>query len=346
MTRRRLAVLVACLLLLAGCENGSDNGAAPTTTALEEAPAEEAAQPAGDFAEIPRIVDELEASVVAVLTERGEGSGVVWNDEGVVVTNSHVVAGASDVRLAFADGKRVPAEIVATDPLTDLAVLRSDRISAPAAEFAEELPDVGELAIAIGNPLGFENTVTAGIVSGLHRSIPGTAQQSAALVDLIQTDAAISPGNSGGALVDGDGLVIGINVAFIPPEARAVSIGFAIPSPTVVDVVTQLLETGTVQHAFFGIQPAPLTPQIARQFDLPVDRGVVVLAVVAGGPAEQGGIQAGDVIVSIDGEPVDTVEEFLGALRRRSPGDRVTVEVVRDGEPLTTEVTLSDRPEN
>ena len=195
--------------------------------------------------------------------------------------------------------------------------------------------------MAIGNPLGFENTVTAGIVSGVNRSLPGGGN---ALVDLIQTDAAISPGNSGGALVGADGRVMGINVAYIPPQARAVAIGFAIPAGTVIDVVRELLENGEVEHAFLGVRPAELTPQIAEQFDVQVERGVIVLSVVEGSAAEESGLQAGDVITALDGEPVEDVGDFLSALRQRSPGDTIELRIVRDGEEQTLTAELRDRP--
>jgi serine protease DegQ len=206
----RPAVLVAALALIAGaCSLGAD-GAGPEATG---------AGGAGDdglFARIPGIVQDLRPSVVAVLTDRGEGSGVVWSADGVIVTNHHVIAQAERIQVAFADGRRSAARVQASDPATDLAVLRSDRRGLPAASFADRLPAPGELAIAIGNPLGFANSVTVGVVSGLHRGIPGSAAQTRALVDLLQTDAAISPGNSGGALVGPDAKVIGINEAYIP----------------------------------------------------------------------------------------------------------------------------------
>ncbi|MDQ3946445.1 MAG: trypsin-like peptidase domain-containing protein [Actinomycetota bacterium] len=238
---KRLVLLVTLLLSLVGCRGRDGEAGAGSDTARTtiSKPAEATTEETGVepveavFARIPGIVRDVEPSVVAVLTNVGEGSGVVWRPEGLVLTNHHVVDGARSVELAFADGKRASAQVVATDPLTDLALLRADRQGLPAAAFADDLPVVGELAVAIGNPLGFENTVTAGIISGLHRSIPGSAPRTQALIDLVQTDAAISPGNSGGALVDGDGKVVGINVAYIPPQARAVSIGFAIPAPTI-----------------------------------------------------------------------------------------------------------------
>jgi S1-C subfamily serine protease len=222
--------------------------------------------------------------------------------------------------------------VLASDPLSDLAVVRTERTGLPAAEFNPQLPPIGSLALALGNPLGFENSATAGIVSGAHRAVPGAAQQAPALVDLIQTDAAISPGNSGGALVGADGRLIGINVAYIPPQAGSVSIGFAIPSSTVVDVVAQLLEDGTAEHAWLGIQPVALTPQIAAQYGLPVETGALVADVVPGSPAADAGLEPGDVIVAIDEDPVATVEDLLGALRRREVGAEVVVHVARDGD--------------
>jgi S1-C subfamily serine protease len=248
------------------------------------------------------------------------------------------------VTIAFADGVRANGSVVATDTLSDLAVVRADRTNLPAADFASDLPPVGSLAIAIGNPLGFENSVTQGIVSGTGRAIPGAAQQAPALVDLLQTDAAISPGNSGGALVGGDGKVIGINVAYIPPSASAVSIGFAIPSPTVIDVVKQLISTGRAQHAYLGIQPAELTPQIAQQFALKVDAGVLVVDTPANTPAGKAGVRPGDVITSIDGKEVTTVEQLLSTLRQHKPGDQVALHIVRGTSEQDVKVTLGDFP--
>ena len=155
-------------------------------------------------------------------------------------------------------------------------MLKVDKTGLPAATFEQNLPQVGQLAVAIGSPLGFENTVTVGIVSGLQRTIPGSAQESQALVDLIQTDAAISPGNSGGALVDADSKVIGMNVAYIPPAASAVSIGFAIPAQTVTNVADDLIAGKAVQHAFLGIRYGTLTPEIAQQYSISADHGLIV----------------------------------------------------------------------
>ena len=349
-TRRRAPLLLAaalvCTALLAACTDSNPlSEDLPTTTSTQESASGSGGAGGSPFDRIPDIVDEVQPSVVAVQSGGGEGSGVVWDEDGTIVTNHHVVAGGRDFTIVFADGQRSDAEVIASDPLTDLAVLRTERRDLPPAEFADDLPQVGELAIAIGNPLGFENTVTAGIVSGLHRSIPGSAASSQSLIDLVQTDAAISPGNSGGALVDGQGQVMGINVAYIPPSARAVSIGFAIPSATVTDVVEQLLDDGTVSHAFFGIQPTALTPQIAARLGAEVDAGVVVLGVVDGGPAAAAGIEEGDILTALDGEEIRSVEEFLAALRGTEPGEEVTVTLVRGGDQQEVTVTLTDRPE-
>jgi serine protease DegQ len=335
----RLALAAVALAGLAACESGEP-------AVVTRPPTTDTAPPkglTGVLGSIPEIVRRVEPSVVAVLTDAGEGSGVVCDRAGKVVTNRHVVAGATRIELAFADGKRSGARVLASDAVTDLAVLDADRKSLPVVPFGDALPIVGELAVAIGNPLGFENTVTAGIVSGLQRSIPGSATQSQALVDLIQTDAAISPGNSGGALVSASGEVIGINVACIPPQARAVSIGFAIPAPTVREVVTELLRDGKATHAFFGVQPAPLTPEIRRRLDVEPDAGVVVLEVVAGGPAAKAGIIPGDVIVGIGDTSVDGVEALLGALRRGEPGHELEVKVVCADEERTISVRLGER---
>jgi S1-C subfamily serine protease len=209
----------------------------------------------------------------------------------------------------------------------------------------DRLPVVGELAIAVGNPLGFENTVTAGIISGLQRAIPGSGASTQSLVDLIQTDAAISPGNSGGALLNGAGEVVGINVAYIPPQARAVSIGFAIPSPTVIDVVTQLLDDGEATHAYLGFQPARVTPQIAQQLGLERQDGVLVLDVTPGGPVDRAGVQPGDVIVRIAGSEVPTLEALFAELRSLEPGQQVDLTVARDGQEQVLEVEVEDRPD-
>jgi serine protease DegQ len=349
MSLRRLpSILLPAVMLLAvtACtdDSPSPTGAVGSPQATDFASPAPEARGAPPLTSLADIVDEVQPSVVSIIRERGEGSGVIWSADGLVVTNEHVVRGTSRVEVAFADGQRVEAEVLASDPRTDLAVVRAERTGLPAATFVEGLPEVGDLAMAMGNPIGFENSVTAGIISGLHRSIPGAARQAPALVDLIQTDAAISPGNSGGALVNAEGAVVGINVAYLPPSGGAVSIGFAIPAETVRNVVEQLLEDGTAEHAYLGVQPATVTPQIARQFDLAVERGVVVLAVGAGTPAADARLEPGDVLVSLDGEPLETAEELLAVLRNYVPGDEVVLGVIRGGEETEVPVQLGELP--
>jgi serine protease DegQ len=340
-----MALAATLSLVLVGCGGGGSSGITGRQASASSATTQ-ALPPAGGpgTADIPGIVDRVAPSVVTVLTKSGLGSGVVWSSDGIVVTDNHVVTGAASLDVAFADGRHAAAKVQAADPITDLAVLKVDRTGLPPATFQKGLPRVGELAIALGSPLGFENTVTAGIVSGLQRSIPGSAAQTQSLVDLIQTDAAISPGNSGGALVNERGEVIGINEAYLPPSTGAVSIGFAIPAPTVSDIVGQLLKSGSAKHAFFGIQPGEVTTEIAQQLGLGQTRGIVVLDVVPTGPAAAAGIRPGDVITAIDGTHLDTVEAFLAALRPHRPGDVVMATLVRDGKSQDVKVTLTDRP--
>lgn len=229
-----------------------------------------------------------------------------------MVTNHHVVKGNERVELLFADGARAQGRVLAGDRITDLAVIRSEHDDLPVPQYRTDLPAPGEAAMAIGSPLGFENSVTAGIISGLHREIPGSAQRTPSLVDLIQTDAPISPGNSGGALVDVKGRVVGINEAYIPPKAGAVSL-------------------------------APLTPAIREQLGVEVTEGTVVIAVDGDGPAAAAGIRAGDIVVRVGDDPVRTVEDVLAALRATEPGRRLEIGLGRVGERIEVAVTVGTR---
>lgn len=279
---------------------------------------------------------------MTVQTDVSVGSAVVLRPD-VVVTNAHVVGEQRDVTIVFADGMSSPGTVLATDTVTDLAVVRTERKGLPVPEFRTDLPKPGEIAVAIGSPLGFENSVTAGIISGLHRDIPGSAAQTSSLVDLIQTDASISPGNSGGALLDASGRVVGINEAYIPPAVGAVSLGFAIPSATVLDVAEQLLNDGVATHPFLGISIGRLTPAIQRLSELQVDDGALVLGVDPGGPAAAAGIRPGDVLVEFAGKPIRTVEDLLGTLRQTEPGSQQSVVYVRGDERTQTTVTVGSR---
>jgi serine protease DegQ len=335
--------LLAMVVALADC-SGTSGTRAKASPAASAATVASGALPPPAEPGIPAIVQHVSPSVVTIITPQGLGSGVVWSSDGTIVTDDHVVSGSAHVTVAFADGRRVNADVLAGDAPTDLAVVKASRTGLPAATFDRTLPEVGSLAIAIGSPLGFANTVSAGVVSGLQRSIPGSASQGPPLADLLQTDAAISPGDSGGALVGGNGAVIGINEAYIPPSEGAVSIGFATPASTVEEVVPQLLTKGHAVHPFVGLEAATLTPALAQELGASVSHGAVVLDVVTASPAAKGGLQAGDVVTKVGGTTVASVEDFVGALRTRSPDDVVTITVVRGSTTRDFKLTLGAQP--
>ena len=346
---------IALAIMLASCssDKGTSVSAAPTaltTAGSSVSPVTSTASGSSgggvnDWSNIPQIAQRVAPSIVTIQTPDGLGSGVIWSADGEIVTDAHVVGTNQTVTVAFADGKQAEGTVAATDPVTDLAAVKTSRTGLPAASFEQPLPALGDLAIAIGSPLGFTNSVTAGVVSGLGRSIPGSASETQSLVDLIQTDAAISPGNSGGALVDGLGRVIGLAEAYIPPSQGAVALGFAIPSHTVVDTMTQLLGTGSASHAYLGVGTATITTDLQQQLGLSEDKGALVQSVSAGGPAAAAGIESGDVIVATDGKDVATPEDLIAAIRDHQPGDTMKVTYVRDGKPATVEVTLAKRPQ-
>jgi S1-C subfamily serine protease len=340
---------LALALTVAGCTDAGDGeqSSSAATSTGSGGPSSSGTTDAGGpgLAAVPEVAARLQPSVVTVLVAGGNGSGVVYTADGLILTNEHVVRGNTSVQVAFADGQRVPGAVTATDPVTDLALVQADRQELPAATFQSQLPEVGSLAVVIGSPLGFQNTVTAGIISGLHREIPGSAAQSQALVDLIQTDAPISPGNSGGAVVNAAGEVVGISEAYIPPQAGAVALGFAIPAATAIDIAGQLQRTGRAEHAFAGLVPAPITPQIAQRLGLDSTEGVIVGGVAPGGPADRAGLAPGDVITAVDGEATATPEDFLSALRSHSPGDTLTITAHRPGQrEREVQLTVIDRP--
>lgn len=345
--RARAATLaVAVAAVLGAC--GSTTQETTTTTAGSSPTAAQAAQPSE---RIPQIVQRVQPAIVTIFAEQntgragtsqGVGSGVIYRADGIILTNHHVVAGATRLEVALADGSRVPGRVVASDPDTDLAVIQVARNGLRAAEFQKPVPQVGELAVVLGSPLGFEKTVTAGIVSGLHRSIPGSASETRALVDLIQTDAAISPGNSGGAMVDADGRVLGISVAYVPPQQGAVAVGFAIPAATATRVADELLKNGRVRHAYLGLQPAELTPEIARERQ--ASGGVLVYALAPDGPAAKAGIRPGDIVTAVGAQKITSVEGLFAALRQHDPGERVGITYVRDGDTRSVQTQITDRP--
>jgi S1-C subfamily serine protease len=291
------------------------------------------------------------------------GSGFLIDTEGHIVTNNHVVENAKrvEVKLGSSD-TTYTAEVVGTDPATDVALLKVD---APADQLHplslgdSSKVEVGEQVIAIGNPFGLDRTVTAGIVSALQRQIQ--APNGFSISHVIQTDAAINPGNSGGPLIDGSGSVIGINSQIQTGGGSGgnVGIGFAVPINTAREVVRQIEEHGEVKHAFLGISGGTITPDLARALKLPVNEGVLVNEVVKGGPADQAGLKGGDtsatiegasfrlggdVITEVDGKKITGMEEVINAVNAASPGDRMELTVDRDGKSKTITVTLGVRP--
>jgi S1-C subfamily serine protease len=291
------------------------------------------------------------------------GSGFVIDKSGHIVTNYHVVADAQRIEVSFSNRDSVNARVVGRDPSTDLAVLKVDvdaRALTPLRLGDSDGVQVGDSVVAIGNPLGLERSVTAGIVSALHR--PLTAPNDFTIDDVIQTDAAINSGNSGGPLINAMGSVIGVNTAIATGNTGArgnIGIGFAVPINTVRAVASQLIDKGRVEHAFLGVGAMPITPEVARLFNLPVKRGLLVERVYAASGAEEAGIRAGttevvvagqsyrlggDVIVSVDGRRVAEPEDLREAVSGKKPGDKLTVETYRGSDKKRFEVTLGHQP--
>jgi 2-alkenal reductase len=279
---------------------------------------------------------------------RSLGSGVVIDPHGYVVTNNHVVEGNESLSVIMASGDKKDAELMGTDAFSDLAVLHIEGDSFPTAELGNSSQlQPGERVIAIGSALGdFRNTVTSGVISGLERSI--AVDESFALEGLIQTDTAINHGNSGGPLVNLQSQVIGINTLIIRGDSYSMDVaeglGFAIPSNTVRLVVEQLIAKGRVSRPFLGISHQEVTPRLAAYYNLAVNQGVLVLQVAPATPAAQAGLEAGDVIVTIGGDPIDPDNPFLNVLMRHQVGETVTLDVNRFGRELMLEVTLGERP--
>jgi S1-C subfamily serine protease len=272
---------------------------------------------------------------------RGSGSAFAFTPDGLLLTNSHVVHGARAVRASFADGSAYDAHVIGDDPDTDIAVIRVGAAALPAAMLGSSRAlRVGQLAIAIGNPYGFQHTVTAGVVSALGRSL--RAENGRLIDDVVQTDAALNPGNSGGPLVDSRGEVIGVNTAIIP---MARGIAFATAIDTAKWVVTQLLQHGRVRRGYLGFAGAnvPLGRRIVRQHELATDRAVRVEALEPGGPAERAGLESGDLIVAYDGAPVGGIDDLHRLLTAERIGSPTTVAVVRRARRLELPIAAAER---
>lgn len=301
-------------------------------------------------------------SVVLIETDLGSGSGWVYDTEGHIITNNHVVEGTSRIQVTFQSGTVLQATLIGRDPYSDMAVVKINSASEPLFPLSIGISNellVGETVIAIGNPFGLDNTMTAGIVSATGRQM--STINNYAIVDVIQTDAAINPGNSGGPLFNLKGKVVGMNTAIISSTNDFSGIGFAIPSDTILREIDALIEEGTYEHPWLGVSGIDLLPQFAEAMELVnTTKGTLVVGIIDEGPAAQAGILpstdsvniggftysvGGDVIIGIDGVIMETFYELQVYLTRNTqPGDMVTMNVIRDGEVIEVPFTLGSRP--
>ena len=270
-------------------------------------------------------------------TVRSLGSGFIINPDGYIVTNNHVVDGASEIKARFGDGRELPAKVLGRDPKTELALLKVDAHGLPVIPLGDSSQlKVGEAVMAIGNPFGLEQTVTTGIVSATGRVIGGGPYD-----DYIQTDASINPGNSGGPLINTHGQAVGINTAIFSRSGGSVGIGFAIPVNLAKGVLTQLAASGHVVRGWLGVTVQRVTTDLARGFGLSESRGALVGSIAADSPAMRAGLKPGDVIVDYDGRKVASADELPRAVADTPVGRRVPVVVMRDGRPVRLQVTIA-----
>jgi 2-alkenal reductase len=300
------------------------------------------------------VMGSSDAGNLGVIPETGVGSGVIYNSDGWILTNRHVVEGGDEFEVELKDGRVLSGEVYGIDTLTDLAIVKVDGTDLPTAAIGEsDALEVGQLVIAIGSPLGtYSNSVTSGIVSAKGRTIT-TDGSTRPLTNLIQTDAAINPGNSGGPLLDANGNVVGINTAI---ATNSNGIGFAIPIDVARPIMAQAVAGEQLARPYLGIQFVSITRQLADEEDLPVQAGALVggrsqsdqpvPGVQPGTPAAQAGIKDGDIITSVDGKTIDDGHPLDATLSQFSPGQTVSVEILRDGERITLDVTLGTRPAN
>jgi S1-C subfamily serine protease len=301
-----------------------------------------------------------------IIPNQSEGSGFVFDDQGHIVTNNHVVTGATRIIVTYSDGSEALAELVGADPDSDLAVIKVDTdptLLTPVTLGDSSTVRVGQIVVAIGNPFGLQNSLTTGIVSGLGRLLPTNVVSSGgrySIPNIIQTDTAINPGNSGGPLLNLQGEVIGVNTAITSSTGSSAGVGYAVPASIVARVVPELIQTGSVQHPWLGISGGTLNADLAEAMDLDrQQRGVLVSTVVAGSPAEKAGLRAssspvtidgleaqvgGDVIIAINDQTVRVFDDLLGYIFGSKVGESVTLTILRDGEQQTVEVTLEARP--
>jgi len=278
--------------------------------------------------------------------QHGQGTGVIVDADGVIATNNHVVAGATQIEVSLQDGRRLAASVIGTDPETDLALLRVKEEGLPAAKLGDSSTlEPGDWVVAVGNPFGLDHTVTVGVVSALGRRGIGVADYE----DFIQTDAAINPGNSGGPLLNLDGEVIGINTAIRSSNGGSDGISFAIPSQTLAGVMPQLLGDGRVSRGYLGVNLQPLTPELAASFGLETPagqrpQGALVSQVMAGTPAAEAGLRPGDIVLRLDGTAVQDSRELSERVAALAPGTRAELVLLREGAEKELTLELGERP--
>ncbi|GAA0280330.1 MULTISPECIES: Do family serine endopeptidase AlgW [Pseudomonas] len=273
--------------------------------------------------------------------ESSLGSGVIMSPEGYILTNNHVTSGADQIVVALRDGRETLARVVGSDPETDLAVLKIDLKNLPSITLGRsDGLRVGDVALAIGNPFGVGQTVTMGIISATGRNQLGLNSYE----DFIQTDAAINPGNSGGALVDANGNLTGINTAIFSKSGGSQGIGFAIPVKLAMEVMKSIIEHGQVIRGWLGIEVQPLTKELAESFGLTGRPGIVVAGIFRDGPAQKAGLQLGDVILSINGEPAGDGRKSMNQVARIKPTDKVAIQVMRNGKEIKLSAEIGLRP--
>jgi serine protease Do len=323
-----------------------DEGPAASHTVVTRASAVAPIAPAEPAVEIG---ERVRPAIVQIRTERPgadvSGSGVFLRSDGHLVTNAHVLEGAGSVSVVLASGRELPGRVVGTDPVTDSAVLKVEGGPFPVADLgtAAELK-VGQMAVAMGSPLALAGgpSVTQGVISALHRTV--RTRDGKAMYDMIQTDAPISPGSSGGALLDRHGRVIGITTAMAVTDSGPEGLGFATPIDIARSVADQIIATGRATHAWLGVEGSDVDGATAH--DLNLDGGAMLNRVLEGGPAQSAGLSPRDVVVSVDGQAVVSMGSLVAVLRAHRPGDVIRIEVVRDRQRTTRSVTLAERPAN
>lgn len=373
--RRRRASRFALMSAAAALAFGAAIGA-PVGKAFAEAPAVTAAAPSGP-ASFADVVERVKGAVVAIKVKayeeshspfegqemspddpmyrffkrfgetpqkhmtQSQGSGFIISADGYVVTNNHVVEHASEVEVALDDGRSLPAKVIGVDKRTDLALLKvTDGNKLPYAEWASAPPRVGDWVIAVGNPFGLGGSVTAGIVSARGRDIGAGAYD-----DFLQIDAPVNRGNSGGPAFDARGAVVGVNTAIYSPSGGSVGIGFAIPAEVAKDVIAALKDKGVVSRGWIGVKIQPVTPEIAESLGLKTTKGALIAQPQKGAPAEAAGLKAGDVIVSVNGEKIETPRELARRIAAMGPNKSVDLTYIRNGAEKNAKLTLGKLPE-